>query len=373
VFWKNEEGKRAAIVQSVNASDRTAVILLTDTRALETVSVLELDPYATFENNTMGQPVTDGFGVRRSDFVFIHPEGTTNGFEAPHVPNIGELEAWIHDEMPSFDLSLTGWRKEMDNLGKRTAAQRSRRARGCETMTLPNPGDGSLHWFGEVTGVGNFLSTVTLSDIFFKLNLDGTVEVMHPDSTVKTYPLERLTRLYDGIEQLENEGWAEDAIDGSCSETEEVWAMNEDGTWRPDDSNDPDWEDEDEEFNDAHSTMDWTYDDDKNASAKQDAIDTTPPKPSPVLSPVNLGSDSMDVTAGEKDLDSAHAGANAGDDGENWKRFDILPSAPVDHAFYSSTPATPSRTFLSRINREYRALANSLPGMLQALNPFHQF
>lgn len=201
--------------------------------------------------------------------------------------------------------------------------------------------------------------------------MDGTVEVTHPDSTVKTYPLERLTRLYDGIEQLENEAWVDDAIDG---ETGEVWAMDEDGTWRPDDSNDPDWEDEDEEFNDAHSTMDWSYDDDKNASARQDAIDTTPPTPSPVLSSVNLGSDSMDMTVGEGVLDSGHVGVdNAGDDGENWKRFDILPSAPVDHAFYSSTPATPSRAFLSRINREYRALANSLPGMLQPLMHFHQF
>jgi len=86
-----------------------------------------------------------------------------------------------------------------------------------------------------------------------------------------------------------------------------------------------------------------------------------------VPSPVNIGSNSMDVAVGEEDLDSGHVGVdagakyNAGDDGENWKRFDILPSAPVDHAFYSSTPATPSRVFLSRINREYRALANSLP------------
>lgn len=156
MVWKNEEGRRAAIVQSVNASDRTALILLTETRTLETVSVLELDPYGNFENNATSQPMTDGFGVRRSDFVFVHPEGTTNGFEAPQVPKLGELEAWIHDEVP-FDLDLTGWRKDMNELGKRIAAQRSRHPRGYETMMLPNYGDNSLYWFGEVTGVSNSL------------------------------------------------------------------------------------------------------------------------------------------------------------------------------------------------------------------------
>ena len=166
MVWKNEEGRRAAIVQSVNASDRTALILLTQTRTLETVSVLELDPYGNFENNATGQPMTDGFGVRRSDFVFIHPEGTTNGFEAPQVPKIGELEAWIHDEVPSLDPPLTGWRKDMHELGKKIAAQRSRRSRGSETMMLPIPRDSNLHWFGEVTGVGNsLLSTAIVSNV----------------------------------------------------------------------------------------------------------------------------------------------------------------------------------------------------------------
>ena len=210
-----------------------------------------------------------------------------------------------------------------------------------------------------------------------KLNLDGTVEVTHPDSTVKTYPLERLTRLYDGLEQLEEEAWADDASDEHDSETEEVWAMHEDGKWRPDESNDPDWEDEGEEYNDAHSVMDWSNDEDKSASM-QETVPTMPPTSLPVVSSIDAESNSMDVTIAKEDQDSKHVRVDAGDpkfnadgDGENWKRFDVLASAPVDHAFYSSTPATPSRAFLSRINREYRALADSLPGMSRPLTIFH--
>lgn len=146
--------------------------------------------------------------------------------------------------------------------------------------------------------------------------------------------------------------------------------MHEDGKWHPDESNDPDWEDEDEEYNDAHSTMDWSNDEDKSASAMQETIPMMAPTSLPAISPIDAESNSMDVTIAKEDQDLKHVRVdaddpkcNADDEGENWKRFDVLASAPVDHAFYSSTPAAPSRAFLSRINREYRALADSLPGM----------
>ena len=42
-----------------------------------------------------------------------------------------------------------------------------------------------------------------------QLRLNGTVEVMLPDSTVAVLPLSRLTRLYDGLEQLEDM-WGDD-------------------------------------------------------------------------------------------------------------------------------------------------------------------
>ena len=47
-----------------------------------------------------------------------------------------------------------------------------------------------------------------------------------------------------------------------------------------------------------------------------------------------------------------------------WKRFDILPSAPTDHAFYDRPVPRPSRTFIGRLQKEYRALSTGLPGTL---------
>jgi ubiquitin-conjugating enzyme E2 O len=47
-----------------------------------------------------------------------------------------------------------------------------------------------------------------------------------------------------------------------------------------------------------------------------------------------------------------------------WKRFDVLPSAPTDHAFYDRPVPQPSRAFMGRIHKEYRALSTGLPGAL---------
>ncbi|KAG8850223.1 hypothetical protein FRC20_002096 [Serendipita sp. 405] len=40
---------------------------------------------------------------------------------------------------------------------------------------------------------------------------------------------------------------------------------------------------------------------------------------------------------------------------------DVLPQSPVDHAFYSVEPVQPSKNFMSRLAKEYRALESSLP------------
>jgi len=47
-----------------------------------------------------------------------------------------------------------------------------------------------------------------------------------------------------------------------------------------------------------------------------------------------------------------------------WKRFDILPCAPADHAFYGRPIAQHSRAFMTRLHKEYRALSTGLPGTL---------
>lgn len=50
-----------------------------------------------------------------------------------------------------------------------------------------------------------------------------------------------------------------------------------------------------------------------------------------------------------------------------WKRFDILASAPTDHAFYDRPVGQHSRTFMARLHKEYRALSTGLPGTLASV------
>lgn len=152
VMFKTEDMKRPAIVQSVNAVERTAQILFPDTGEIELASLLELDAHGNSDLDANNLH-TDSFGVRRGDFVFIHAAGTTNGMERPRVPRIGEIEPWVR-ENPFANGELSGWRKEMSILGNSLAARRTAPLR--KRMQRPVNGDGKLLWCGEVTGVCYF-------------------------------------------------------------------------------------------------------------------------------------------------------------------------------------------------------------------------
>lgn len=199
---------------------------------------------------------------------------------------------------------------------------------------------------------------------------DGAVEVTHPNGTVCLYPLERLTKLYDGIEQLEDEVWGEDTSDMESEAIDDVWSMNPEGVWEQGHDNEDEWEEyEDDDDNDEDDPMDYEAD-----TWQEDAAtyDMTPPSQNSrsetpqVISPLSIHTPterppSPDVPT-DTDIPSVDEAGSDDSDALPWKRFDILSSAPVDHAYYSSTPAQPSRTFLSRLSREYRILASSLPG-----------
>ncbi|RDB28833.1 putative ubiquitin-conjugating enzyme E2 24 [Hypsizygus marmoreus] len=352
VIWKCEDTKRPGIVQSVNATERTATILLADTGVVEIVSVLELDPHGTSDSAAViPQSASEGLGVRRGDFVFVHRSGSTNGFAKPSVPRIGELEAWVR-EGPVINGHLVGWRKEMADIGANLAARRiSEDATGAQ-IGHPIPGSGTVLWLGEVTG----------------LNLDGTVVVTHPDSTVKVYPLERLTKLYDGIEQLEDDLWGDDTLESHemYDDSEEVWAMDEDGTWRPD-INGNEWE----EFEDDADVDGMEVDLDVESSGWADESMADDPSETLVASlSSTIPLETSELQNGYPPIEQAlktNNPAKTVDDGRGanselpWKRFDMLASAPEDHAFFSSPPAQPSKSFLGRLTREYRVLSDSLP------------
>ncbi|KAJ7596874.1 hypothetical protein C8J56DRAFT_1041125 [Mycena floridula] len=320
VHWRSEGGSICgAVIQSVDARERTARILFSDTGTVDTVSVLELDTHGSSETDALFPQGAEGLGVRRGDFVFIHPEGSNNGCRNSKVPQIGELEMWVREIPTTADGRLTGWRAEMASVGSDLAKNRNPgQLDGQMNQTIA-----SMTWCGEVTDV----------------NIDGTAQVTHPDKSVMNYPLERLTRLYDGIQQLEDGVWTGD--DDAEEDASAGHWLSMDGTqaW---DLHMDEWEDSsDDDMDMDHEAMD------------VDEIDGVASLDPPALIPLP-GSEESPESA--NDIPSE----DELDDGP-WKRFHVLPSAPVDHAFYSSIPAQPSKTFLSRITREYRILTSSLP------------
>ena len=166
-MWKDDSETHPAVVQSVNAVERTAIILLEDGRR-ERVSVLEIDSHGAQADVSNLQ---DAFGVRRGDSIFIHPEGSDNGCQKPMVPrcdilfpsvcnrcspvvisSIGEIEPWVRDTplpMPDHG-KLEGWLGELDAIGQSIAQSEQRENHKVGRFS---PADGRLRWFGEVTDV----------------------------------------------------------------------------------------------------------------------------------------------------------------------------------------------------------------------------
>lgn len=168
--------------------------------------------------------------------------------------------------------------------------------------------------------------------------------VTHPNFSVSLYPLERLTRLYDGIEQLEDDIWDDASDDRGSYEDDDVWAMDEDGMWQPEHGNANEWEEIEEELNEEEAEdCDGMHLDNEFATSAHSENNSSVGN---AVAPLQLAGD-----VGSHELK-----------GLTWKRFEVLPTAPPDHAFLSSPPAQPAKSFLSRLIREYRVLASSLPG-----------
>ncbi|KZV76968.1 hypothetical protein PENSPDRAFT_597485 [Peniophora sp. CONT] len=370
VMWKTEDEKRSAVVLSVDANERTARVRYSDTGETQLASVLELDPHGSSGWSPAAPTQFDGLGVRRGDFVFIHREGDTNGLEAPRVPRIGEVEPWVREApIVHDDGHYMGWREDMYNIGMAIARRREHDDSHEGAIRRVRPGDTSFDWFGEV----------------IELCLDGSVIVALPSSATVNVPLSRLTRLYDTLEQLE------DILDEESLHDEDMMEeiMDEHGNWRTRmvDEEEEEWEDdedsmevEDEWGSDevvAPTTVELSPSElggEANAGwwgdvKSQDGVIAPSPEPpasSPEPSPTAYS------PSPEQMKEAAYANGRAGpsqpaapstdDDADSpWKRFDVLGEAPIDHAFYSTPIAQPSRQFLGRLQKEYRALQSSLP------------
>lgn len=193
------------------------------------------------------------------------------------------------------------------------------------------------------------------------------MEVTHPNMDVSVLPLERLTRLYDSLEQIEDDSWEDDISERDSNEerSDGVWLRDAEGVWRYEtNADDDEWEEMDDEPDEMEVDIPWAetesspgLDDDSlnpPSSVTLDLADSVSPLPtSPSTSP---------EMSQELDMDATAKYAVDADDESSWKRFEILSTTPIDHAFYSTSSSQPSRAFLARLTKEYRALSNSLPG-----------
>ena len=193
-----------------------------------------------------------------------------------------------------------------------------------------------------------------------------------------------MTKLYDGIEQLEDE-WEDGASGGYHSfsdEGERPWVMETDGTWRPEQA------DAGNEWEYIHDDMDVDEDEGLDSVQRNDTVERGGTliwpgqvsefrTPETILIP-NVEADYMEgLDTGQRLRDESRSpldecevstmveSADFQDDDHDenvWKRFGISATAPPDHAFFSSSPSQPSKLFLGRLRREYHILATSLPG-----------
>lgn len=205
-----------------------------------------------------------------------------------------------------------------------------------------------------------------------KILLDGDVQVCFPDGAREIIPVNRLTILNDFADELNLFG---DAIsDGYIDELfEEAFPFEASAIAThelldrsmPQDSPDVHMEHE------AWKHLDESVDDEKGPmDVDSDGRASTPmsePRPSIQSSPyVATTSSAMPPqlpSTSAPHPSSLYPSTLESDRGADWRSFVILPTAPKDHAFISQVPpAQPTKTFLQRLNKEYKVLSSSLPG-----------
>lgn len=389
VFWKSDRENRTAVVQVVNPSQRVATLKLTDvpesSPQTEIVSLLELDPHGT--HDTTGDDLAaspDELGVHRGEFVFIHREGTTNGCVTPRVPKIGELESWIQEVPSLHTMQPGGFTDVIYTEGLKIIMTEENWRDGRSTFIPTGVPVNPVQWFGYVSDVSPLWSRVVVTRKpdagtyrIPQLTIDGRIEVSLPHGEKVLVPLQRLTRLYDGLDQLED--MLEDGFPEEESSMEDVslegeeWPGASDGViplhphlMSPHFGGGADAGEVDGNGGEGEETQD------SMISDTMDAIELDPPQ-IPGGLPVDDTSMTPQMsptpdpygTSTPQPASQPHESLRDLENGDlYWKRFDILPSAPADHAFYNRFVAQPSRAFMVRLHKEYRALSTGLPGTL---------
>jgi ubiquitin-conjugating enzyme E2 O len=153
------------------------------------------------------------------------------------------------------------------------------------------------------------------------------------------------------MDQLENDIWGE-GDDDNEEEDKSVWMMDESGVWLPHTEDEGDWEDVSDEEMNVQGDVD--IEQGLHNKSMDEEIDEE-------LKPL---SQSLPLSVPDKpyDISKITMDSEQEESSDIWTPFKILNSAPVDHGFYSSSPAQQSKSFLARLRKEYRVLDSSLPG-----------
>ncbi|KAN0060251.1 hypothetical protein ACQY0O_007580 [Thecaphora frezii] len=361
VWWQGEGSERkSAIVQAMDPEERTAEIRIYGTDTIETVPVLELNVHGT-------DP--DTFGIHRGDVVMIDRQ--SHSMPLPALPRVGQGE----------DIPTTA--KLHAVLGKK-GIELSRKHPRRTPLCLPRDPKREavdIDWYGTVTG----------------LHLDGGIVVKLPSGTKVVTQLEKLSLLSEGYD---DEYMDEDGMSIMDEEYGSEWEEDEAAMWIDEDGQlvveRDDWEDV--EVDDGvidirtsteaptpqiaeiivadeqpaeqpveHSTTKATEQpatrSAKQASEGAASCEQAEPAQSQAADAMVIETPAVPaeeaMAASSQDSSSA---ASLPVDDARWSRFEVLESAPQDHAFIKEPSASMSSgAYFKRIQKEFKVLQTSLP------------
>lgn len=427
-MFKGDEKSPEAIVQKVNAEERTAEIQIVGQEETEKssresllVSVLELDPH--------GAP-PDTFGVARGDLVLIGH--SSNGCIPPRVPRIGEYDVStpleeIRSDLTRLGLSLSASSPQSNSLlaqagsflrssllGLRTSNSSNSTSTDSPSTdattttfatssnfipALAERSEPSVNWRFAPGGVSigteqDWSMSKDLDSIDWygevkDLRLDGKVEVTLPGGRVEIVEHELLSILNEGGDR----GYGDDL---GPEEGEDEVMEEGDGDWEEMDGSDEDvggGDDDlimDEDGEVIKEVDEWGRSDDEEdeksvamvleessrrvvqempapiapavevAKPASSALGSLPPLPT-AISPIHT------FLQQQPQGSSSSAPKSKLADSPEWTRFEVLEEAPEDHHFYKSAVGKPNAAFSSRMQKEFKVLASSLPGELVRL------
>ena len=321
LLWKGDNGeRRPAVLQTFDPDNRIADILFIDTPPpftdRQTVSVLELDP---------GGPGKAPYGVGIGQVVLLTPD---NLVPIPEVGILGQPPEAVAEHVAA----------EMSRFMIRMLAQRFPDAE----IALPAGDLSKITWYGEVTA----------------LHLDGMITVTLPSGAERTVGLKNIVLLNDGMDpdamldpqdgmDLDGDSFYDDEMSDRSWETmsgDEVVVDEEDVEMA-----------DDEEESEPHVSV--VEEEDEDAKDEQSIEEMYPPEDEGTSGPASS------PVAGPSTLANTHASRTSLADDEGWVRFEMLEEAPQDHHFVSEPrTSSPGKAFLSRLNKEHKALMSSLPG-----------